>query len=64
MSQVFDVRGLAAKLRVTPETVLTWTRRGVIPCLPVSHRPILFDLPKVRLALRERAKQREARRGR
>ena len=54
MSQFLDARGLAAKLHVSPETILTWARRGRIPFLAMSHRPILFDLRKVRESLKER----------
>jgi predicted site-specific integrase-resolvase len=60
MSQILDARSLAAKLRVRPATVLTWARRGLIPCLRASRRPVLFDLAEVERALRERAKRREA----
>jgi hypothetical protein len=59
MSQILDARGLAAKLRVTPATVLTWARRGWVPCLRAGRRPVLFDLAEVERALRERARVRE-----
>jgi hypothetical protein len=59
MSQILDARGLAAKLCVTPATVLTWARRGWIPCLRAGRRPVLFDLAEVERALKERAKRRE-----
>jgi hypothetical protein len=59
MSEIVDARGLAAKLRVTPETVLAWARRGWIPCLRAGRRPVLFDLEEVERVLRERAKGRE-----
>jgi hypothetical protein len=59
MSQIVDARGLATKLRVTPATVLTWARRGWIPCLRAGRRPVLFDLAEVEKALKERAKRRE-----
>jgi hypothetical protein len=59
MSQIVDARGLAAKLHVTPATILTWARRGWIPCLRAGRRPVLFDLAEVERALKERAKGRE-----
>jgi hypothetical protein len=59
MSQIIDARGLAAKLRVTPATVLTWARRGWIPCLRAGRRPVLFDLAEVERALKERARRGE-----
>jgi hypothetical protein len=59
MSQIVDARGLAAELGVTPATVLTWARRGWIPCLRAGRRPALFDLVEVERALKERAKHRE-----
>jgi hypothetical protein len=59
MSQIVDARVLATKLRVTPATVLTWARRGWIPCLRAGRRPVLFDLADVERALKERAQGRE-----
>jgi hypothetical protein len=59
MSQIVDARGLAAKLRVAPATVLAWARRGWIPCLRAGRRPVLFDLAEVERALKERAERRE-----
>src|SRR5262249_53402086 len=58
MSQIVDARGLATKLRVTPATVLTWARRGWIPCLRAGRRPVLFDLAEVERTLRARATRR------
>jgi len=58
MSQIVDARDLAAKLRVTPATVLSWARRGWIPCLRAGRRPVLFDLVEVERALKERAAKR------
>jgi hypothetical protein len=60
MAQHLIVRqSLAAKLRVTPATVLAWARRGWIPCLRAGRRPVLFDLTEVERALKERAARRE-----
>ena len=63
MSQIVDARDLAERLRVTSATVLTWARRGWIPCLRAGRRPVLFDLAEVEIALRKRAKCREASHG-
>jgi hypothetical protein len=59
MSKIVNACGLAARLRVTPATVLAWARRGWIPCLRAGRRPVLFDLAEVERALKERAKKRE-----
>jgi hypothetical protein len=55
MSQIVDARQLAAKLSVTPATVLAWARRRWIPCLRAGRRPVLFDFDDVERALRARA---------
>jgi hypothetical protein len=59
MSQIVDARSLATLLCVMPATVLTWARRGWIPCLRAGRRPVLFDLAEVERALKERGKSRE-----
>ncbi len=59
MSQILDARALAEKLMVTPATILAWARRGWIPCLRASRRPVLFDEAEVQQALKERANRRE-----
>lgn len=61
MSQILDARALAARLRVTPATVLAWARRGWVPSLRAGRRPVLFDLAEVERALKERARSKEAR---
>jgi predicted site-specific integrase-resolvase len=61
MSQIIDARSLAKRLRVKPATVLTWARRGWIPCLRAGRRPVLFDLAEVERTLKERAGRREVR---
>lgn len=58
MSEILDARGIAPKLRVTPATVLSWARRGWIPCLRAGRRPVLFDLDAVQRALVERGEAR------
>jgi hypothetical protein len=63
MSQFVDARGLAAKVHVTPATILAWARRGWIPCLRAGRRPVLFDLAEVERALKARAERPEVSRG-
>jgi excisionase family DNA binding protein len=58
MPDIIDAKALAERLRVRKETVLSWARRGWIPCLRAGRRPVLFDLDDVERALRERAKRR------
>ncbi len=59
MSDMLTAKELAARLRVTVPTVHAWHRRGWIPCLRAGQRPVLFDLPAVESALRERAERRQ-----
>ena len=63
MPDLLDARRLAAILHVTPATVLTWARRGWIPCLRAGRRPVLFDPAEVERALKERARGQEVPRG-
>ncbi len=42
---------LAVKLRVSPDTVSSWARRGVIPCIKLSRKAIRFDYQAVVTAL-------------
>jgi hypothetical protein len=63
MAQIIDAGGLAAKLCVTRATILTWARRGWIPCLRAGRRPVLFDLAEVERALKDRAKRWEVSHG-
>jgi excisionase family DNA binding protein len=57
MSEFLNARQMAERLHVTPATVLSWARRGRIPCLRASRRPVLFDAADVERLLRERAEQ-------
>jgi excisionase family DNA binding protein len=45
---------LAARFRVTVETIRSWARRGKIPSVRVGRRPLLFDIDEVDRVLRER----------
>jgi predicted site-specific integrase-resolvase len=51
----FNAQTLAPRFHVTAATLLRWARRGVIPCLRGSRRPVLFDAEAVEQALRARA---------
>ena len=53
MAEQLHADALAKRLGVTRDTILTWARRGWIPCDRSSRRP-LFDPQKVRQALRDR----------
>jgi excisionase family DNA binding protein len=44
-------RELAKRLRVSPETVREWRRRGCIPALRLSRKAIRYDLEAVLAAL-------------
>jgi hypothetical protein len=59
MTQLVDARDRAPKLAVTPTTILTWARRGGIPCLRAGRRPGWFDLAEGEHALKERAQRGE-----
>jgi excisionase family DNA binding protein len=51
MSEVVNAVELAKRLRVTPNTVHVWNRRGLIPSLRVGKRTVRFDVSKVLEAL-------------
>jgi DNA-binding transcriptional MerR regulator len=55
MQKLLTAQELAEHLTITPATVHAWHRRGWIPCLRASRRPVLFDLDEVLHALRQRA---------
>ena len=38
---------LAARYRVTVETIRAWARRGEIPSIRVGRHPLLFDIEDV-----------------
>ena len=57
MSDLVHANELAKRLGVTRATVHAWHRRGWIPGMRASRRPVLFDVRAVEQALRERAKR-------
>jgi len=46
---------LADRLGVKADTVRAWARRGWIPCMRASRRPLMFDPNEVESTLRSRA---------
>lgn len=48
---LFTAQECARRLRVSPETVRAWERRGLIPSLRFSPKVIRYDLSKVFAAL-------------
>ena len=54
MGEIVDAAELARRLKVTVATIHTWNRRGLIPCLRASRRPVLFDFEEVARVLRQR----------
>lgn len=58
MDQTFlNSQQLAKRYGVTAETVRTWHRRGLIPAMRATRKPLLFDTVEVDAALRARARQ-------
>lgn len=57
MATLVRARELAEKLGISIDTVRAWARRGVIPMLRGSSRPMLFDVDAVIAALRERGQR-------
>lgn len=54
MNELLTANELAAKLRVTADTIRRWCRDDRIPAYRASGRPILFDLGAVLNALSTR----------
>lgn len=55
-----DARGLAERLDVGYDTVLTWVRRGKIPHIRDGRNRLMFNLNSVIESLREKSPQPEA----
>lgn len=51
MSDLLTAEELADRLRVTPETVRAWARRGRIPSVRFSPKVVRFDPEAVREAV-------------
>lgn len=51
-TDLVTTRELATRLRVTPDTVLSWMRKGRIPAIRLSAKVILFDVKAVVAAVR------------
>lgn len=49
--ELLTARELAKRLRVSPETVRAWARRGAIPALRLSPKVIRYDAQAVLAAL-------------
>lgn len=50
-SELLTARELAKRLRVSPETVRAWARRGSIPTLRLSPKVIRYNAKAVLTAL-------------
>ena len=50
-TELLTARELAKRLRVSPETVRAWGRRGCIPTLRLSRKAIRYNLEAVLAAL-------------
>lgn len=50
-TELLTARELAKRLRVSPETVRAWARRGCIPKMRLSRKAIRYNLGAVLAAL-------------
>lgn len=48
---------IAERVRVQPDTVKGWGRRGIIPAVRISRQTVRFDLDAVLQALRNRGRR-------
>jgi len=53
MRELLTTEEVAARLRVRPDTIRRWVRRGLIPVLRVSPKVMRFDLAEVVRAFQE-----------
>ena len=51
---LLTAKDLACRLRVQTQTVRLWARTGVIPCIRVTRRKVLFDWDEVKQSLKAR----------
>lgn len=58
-TELMTARELAKRLRVSPETVRAWARRGYIPTLRLSPKVIRYNAEAVLAVLAERAEKGE-----
>ncbi len=61
-TELLTTRELAKRLRVSPETIRGWGRRGCIPTLRLSRKAIRYEMSAVLTAL-ARASGKEVSRG-
>lgn len=50
-TELLTAREMAKRLRVSPETVRAWGRRGCIPSLRLSRKAIRYNLEAVLTAI-------------
>lgn len=50
-TELLTTQELVARLRVSPETIRAWARRGLIPTLRISPKVIRYDLAAVLAAI-------------
>jgi hypothetical protein len=54
MSEFVDARAIGQHCKRTRKTILTWARRGLIPCHRLGKRIVLFQLAEVADAIKQR----------
>ena len=60
MDKLLTAAELALHLKVKTDTVRAWHRRGIIPAMRATQRPILFDPQQVEDSLRKHAERKLA----
>ena len=58
MSTFLTDAELADRLRLRPDTILLWTREGIIPAIHITGKVIRYDPEEVEQALRKRSTER------